>query len=253
MNISFGPDVITALLPINPVFPKPSLFPATNPKISPLLNNLLENIQRIQENWMQLQLEMIHGKKKETNEYGKYLEYPNAAIKALAMSIVEPADTNDMKAYKVMLWIQENIEYKSDIENYGKGEFWALPSLTISNESGDCEDGAFLMHSLMLNAGIPWENIRTYGGLVYAGPGAIGGGHGWTAYKRETDNEWVILDWCYYANETPIADRILMKDDMKYFDDFFYVSKIETVETPYTNAVKNPPALAVGSKIDIYT
>lgn len=251
--VNFGPDVVAALLPTVSVFPKVTFLPMVSSKMSPLVNNLLGDIQRIQENWMQLKLEMIYGKKLETNKYGKYLEYPNAEIHALAMSIVGSAVTNDEKAWLITVWVQENIEYKSDLANYGKGEFWALPSLTLKNESGDCEDGAFLIHSLMLNAGIPWERIRTYGGLVYAGPGALGGGHGWTAYKRETDNEWVILDWCYHAKKTPIADRILMVDDLKYFDDFFYVSKKETVETPYTNAVKNPPALACGLKINIYS
>jgi hypothetical protein len=101
-----------------------------------------------------------------------------------------------------------------------------------------------LIHSLALHAGIPPERLRTYGGLVYADPwGATTGGHAWTTYKRETDDEWIITDWCYWTTDIPIAERQPMTDDMKYIDDFFYIQATRTVETPYTNEVRNPIGL----------
>jgi hypothetical protein len=34
-----------------------------------------------------------------------------------------------------------------------------------------------------------------YGGFVDAGQGAESGSHGWVAYRRESDNEWVAVDF----------------------------------------------------------
>jgi predicted transglutaminase-like cysteine proteinase len=93
--------------------------------------------------------------------YEKYLQFPNPRIRALARSIVSPADTNDQKMFKIEQWVQDNITYVSDLENYGAMELWSYPSVTLDRKSGDCEDGAFLMHSLALHGGIPPEQLRT--------------------------------------------------------------------------------------------
>lgn len=103
----------------------------------------------------------------------------------------------------------------------------------------NCEDGAFLMHSLALASGISPDRLRTYGGLVWADQyGYTTGGHAWTAYKRQTDEEWIITDWCYWAKDTPLAERDSMGSDVKYIDDYFYVQADKTVETPYVNKVR---------------
>jgi len=69
-----------------------------------------------------------------------------------------------------------------DMASFGLAYFRA----TIGK--GDCEDGAFLVHSLLLHAGVPYDRIGTYGGLVESGEGAATGGHAWTAYRRESDD-----------------------------------------------------------------
>jgi hypothetical protein len=247
LNVNLSPEVVKGLLPKAELFPTRNIWdvPSIKPKnsiFSPLVNNLLPTINEIQMNWINLKMSMIEGEVSE-KDYSSYLQFPNAEIKALVNTIVEPGDTNDEKAYKILMWVQENIEYKSDFETYGTDEYWAKPTLTLKKGCGDCEDGAFLIHSLMLNAGIPYEQIRTYGGLVFAGEGAATGGHGWTSYKRETDNERVVLDWCYYANKDPIAERTPMKDDIQYIDDWFYVDARKTVDTPLVNKVKDPGAM----------
>ena len=241
---ALSPDVVKNLIPtISPwqgIEPKKSLF-------KPIVENLLQDIHQIEMNWLNLKMSMIEGTKSE-EDYSMYLQFPNADIKALVDTIVEPTDTNDEKAYKIMSWVQNNITYQDDWKTYKSNEFWALPTMTLDKKVGDCEDGAFLIHSMMLNAGIPWDQIRTYGGDVFAGEGAAAGGHAWTAYRRETDNEWVVLDWCYYASKQPISERTPMKDVLYYFDDWFYTNAKETVETPFVNKVKDPGALAYGAQ-----
>lgn len=255
-QINFDPELIKDLLPKAELIPNRSIWdslpkPRKSNPISPLVNNLLPTIHKIQMNWIQLKLAFIEGKEipQENNpvhDYSKYLEYPSPEIKNLLTEVVgvKPEESNDEKAYKILRWVQENLEYKSDLRNYGKLEHWTTPTQTLKRMSGDCEDGAFLIHSMMLNAGIPWDRIRTYGGSVMMGQGAETGGHGWTAYKRETDDEWVVLDWCYYPNTKLIAERTPMTDDMKYIDDWFYIDTHATVETPYSNKVRDPGVLA---------
>jgi predicted transglutaminase-like cysteine proteinase len=191
---------------------------------------------------------------------GLFLQYPNAKLKKLAFTIVNPTDSNDVKMRKITSWVVRNIQYKTDDENYGHEELWAAPTMTLAKRSGDCEDGAFLIHSLALNAGVPASRLRTYGGLVKAGVGAATGGHGWTAYRRESDNEWVVFDFSYYPNALPASQRPLMSKDKRYIDDYFYMTLSEYVTTEYSNRVREPDAydnmgqiknnLWIGSLID---
>lgn len=247
-KVNLSPDIWKNILPTTPVVPNNTIW--DNFPQKDIITGLLPQIQALKLNWIQLKLSMMNGEKIEdpvlANEYAQYLDYPSKEIANLAARIVDPNDSDDVKAYKILSWVQDNLKYVSDRVNYGMNEYWTTPMETLKKMSGDCEDGAFLIHSLMLNAGIPWERIRTYGGDVYAGVGASTGGHGWTAYQRETDNEWVVLDWCYYPNTKEISERTPMKDDMKYVDDWFYINEYSTVETPYANKVRNP-AMAYSS------
>ncbi len=70
------------------------------------------------------------------------------------------------------------------------------------------------------------------------------GGHGWTVYRRETDNEWVVLDACYYFDDTPIGERVPLREDTKYVEDFFYVTAIETKDATFNNYIR-------GSRVNI--
>jgi hypothetical protein len=232
--------------------PEANLFNVPNSgwnRTNILIADLLGRINEIRTNFIQyrfgLQLDQESGP-----DYSDYLQFPNRKIAQLAQEIVAPGDSNDEKAEKILQWVLDHIEYRSDLENYGAEEYWAYPTLTLSRQSGDCEDGAFLIHSLMLHARIPPTRIMTYGGYVIAGEGASTGGHGWTVYRRETDDEWVVLDWSYYPSRTPVAERMPMREDGRYIDDYFYVSLLGTVQTPFTNKVRNPQA--VGRLVDVY-
>jgi len=174
-----------------------------------------------------------------------YLQYPNEIIREKALSIVSPGDDNDTKAHKLHKWVLENFPYITDEQQYGREELWVPPVMSLRSGTGDCEDGAFLLHSLMLNAGIPADRIRTYGGMVEVPGTGREGGHAWTAYRRESDNEWVVLDTSYYPTLAPLSLLPLMKDDDRYIDDIFFISLNETVITMATNRIRDPELLPV--------
>lgn len=169
-----------------------------------------------------------------------WLQFPNDIIRKLAMAIANPLDSDDVKMEKIQKWVVENIEYMTDEDQYGYAELWVPPVMLLLTQKGDCEDGAFLIMSLGLNAGVDPARLRMYGGFVDAGPGAASGGHGWVAYRRESDDEWVAVDFSYYPDLRPMDDRIPLKDDNKYVDDYFFITNKYIVYTENTNRIRNP-------------
>lgn len=96
---------------------------------------------------------------------------------------------NDDAALVITQWVQQNITYVTDLVQWGVEDYWVDPRLTIYSRQGDCEDGAFLTASLMMAIGIPAARVRVYLGT------RDGDGHAWVAYRRESDNKWVFMDW----------------------------------------------------------
>jgi hypothetical protein len=158
----------------------------------------------------------------------------------MAMKIVHRHDSDDIKMEKIQRWVVDNIEYVTDEEQYGFSELWVPPVMLLLTQKGDCEDGAFLMMSLGLNAGVAPAKLRMFGGFVDAGQGAPSGSHGWVAYRRDADNEWVALDFSYFPDLRPMGDRIPLKDDEKYVDDYFFITNTYIVVTENTNRIRDP-------------
>jgi hypothetical protein len=120
--------------------------------------------------------------------------------------------TNDEKALNSLLWIMNNVTYVADKTVYGYDEYWAWAFETLARKKGDCEDGAILLANIMLRAEIPYWRIRLNAGSVN------GGGHCYVTYCRETDDQFVVLDWCYWTNKKPVSERLLHKEEMNYDD-----------------------------------
>jgi len=113
--------------------------------------------------------------------------------------------STDERAKKCLRWVIENISYVGD-----SGEFWQYSYETLLSNTGDCEDGAILLANMMEMSGIPYWRIRLNKGYVE------GGYHAYLTYLRESDNQWVICDWCYWPDESLHLDN-LWKDAEKYF------------------------------------
>jgi len=114
--------------------------------------------------------------------------------------------TNDEKASLALNWVAKNIKYVTDKE----GEFWQFAFETLKRKLGDCEDGAILIANMMIMSGIPYWRIRLNCGEVQ------GGGHAYLTYLRESDNQWYVMDWCYWYNESKNYQKT-WKSAEKYF------------------------------------
>jgi len=125
---------------------------------------------------------------------------------------------DDVAMYKILMFIMENLKYTGDKDTKGQNEFWQDPEDTITLMSGDCEDGAILIKSLSLVAGIPDYKVRIAAGMVK------GGGHAYILYTRNDDSQ-CILDWCYWPNRLPINDRRPFDKEENYYDIWFSFNK----------------------------
>jgi len=168
-----------------------------------------------------------------------YLQNNNDRVRALAMEITAGARSDDEKVRLIQAWVVNNIVYTEDKDQWGYDELWQPPLVTMATRKGDCEDGAFLIMSLALNAGVDPDRLRFYGGSVKAGAGAATGGHGWVAYRRESDNEWVIADYSYNPDLRVMDKRPTMAEDMRYIEQWFMIEVGEVI-TSDINRVRNP-------------
>jgi len=98
----------------------------------------------------------------------------------------------DKRAWQIWKYVVENITYRPDRIAQRKPDFWQFPAETIALESGDCEDSAFLLASLLLASGISPFCIRVVFGTLTQRDG-MQTAHAWPIYKNES-GEWRVLE-----------------------------------------------------------
>ncbi len=130
--------------------------------------------------------------------------------------------THDETMLNIQKWVVRNIRYLGDDINNYTMEYWQFPFETLADRTGDCEDGALLIASLAINAGVPSFRVRVVAGMVQPAPTAPQGGHGYVSYLRESDNQWVILDWCYLEDSSiDIKTKPIHKNNPYYKEIWF--------------------------------
>lgn len=118
----------------------------------------------------------------------------------------------DQTAEQVQRFVVRSMTYKYDDESSNVPEFWQFPFESIQSGIGDCEDGAILIASLLVNAGVPSFRVKVAAGYVQASPTAPQGGHAYCIYLAD-DGNWRILDWCYLEDSSlPISRKPLAKE-----------------------------------------
>jgi len=123
--------------------------------------------------------------------------------------IIRERDPNDTKVFKIERWVRDNIRFYSDNKQFNMDERWTMPTETFQRRKGDCEDGAILIMCFAVSAGVPGDRVRVYAPVVTSE-----GMHASVAYKRESDNQWVWVEWTLNKAHSlgDIAKRPVMKD-----------------------------------------
>jgi hypothetical protein len=113
-------------------------------------------------------------------------------------------------AHNCQKFVVNFLTYKYDKETSNTPEFWQFPFETLQSETGDCEDGAILMASLMIEAGIPAWRVKVAAGNVKPSETAPEGGHAYCIYYADVGRgkkEWIINDWCFYEDSRLPPER----------------------------------------------
>jgi predicted transglutaminase-like cysteine proteinase len=130
-------------------------------------------------------------------------------------------------------WVAANIEYKSDEEQWGVEEYWQTPEETLSLCTGDCEDFAILLCTLLRAYGIGEEQI-----YVAVGVDNKGYGHAFLTEDWYLDGEWRAIEPQAEAEpfspgqrfkDFNLADFLLLRhydiiaafNDARYYDESF--------------------------------
>lgn len=152
-----------------------------------------------------------------------FVQPRDSSVNKFVRGIKIATQPNDVKAYEVQNLVKNKLRYVGDKENSGHAEFWQFPFETMILSIGDCDDGSILMATCLIAAGIPNWRVRVAAGLVKTDSvTAPTGGHAYCCYCRESDNNWVVLDWCYYPDNTvPVAKKQLLRDNKNYLDVWF--------------------------------
>lgn len=114
----------------------------------------------------------------------------------------------DVLAGRLLAAVAENLTYAADTDD----DVWTCALGTYTRGFGDCEDGAMLLHALLLAAGIAPDRLITVFGRV----GVNREGHAWLTYRRESDGAWVVLDWTAATAATTVASLTPIGDLPSY-------------------------------------
>jgi hypothetical protein len=99
----------------------------------------------------------------------------------------------DKRAMTLWRFVAQNIKYVHDSKKQNKEDFWLFPSEIYTLRQGDCEDGTFLLVSLLIACGISPFCVRAALGEIFDENDRSLGGHCWPLYKNEL-GKWCILE-----------------------------------------------------------
>ncbi|MFP5257932.1 MAG: transglutaminase domain-containing protein [Acidobacteriota bacterium] len=130
-----------------------------------------------------------------------------ATVAAAGVPVGLPVGDPDAVAAALLALVAGRIAYVAEAN-----DAWTCAAATLGRGSGDCEDGAVLLHALLLAARLPADRIVTAFGRV----GVDRAGHAWVAWRRIGDGRWVVLDWTLGPDQGPVTGLPVLSDPGPY-------------------------------------
>lgn len=102
------------------------------------------------------------------NKYRFMADYPTVddeCIQYIArkLDMMCKKKTKQFRQGFLLAFVQQNVKYTYDKNQYGVSEYWALPIQTLSSRKGDCEDTAILYCALAYNMHIDSQLVTVPG------------------------------------------------------------------------------------------
>ena len=130
--------------------------------------------------------------------------------------------THDDTALGMLKYVKKRLTYVGDFVTHKQAEYWQTPEETYQTKKGDCEDGALLLASMMLIAGVPSYRVKVCCGFVENPSNKKKQvGHAYVIYLAD-DDQWYVLDWCYWYNESVKSFKKVPHNDMKKYKDIWW-------------------------------
>ena len=146
---------------------------------------------------------------------------------------VPPYELSQVGFDNIRDWVAINIYYMSDEEQWGIDDYWQTPEETLSLDTGDCEDFAILLCTLLRAYGIDAERV-----YVAIGVDDKGYGHAFLIEDWYIGGEWRVIEPQVEAQPFPhgrrfkdfnLADFRLLREyeiivgfnDLYYYDESF--------------------------------
>jgi predicted transglutaminase-like cysteine proteinase len=82
------------------------------------------------------------------------------------------------------------LRFVSDIEHWGKEDYWATPMELLTTNAGDCEDFSIAKYQTLRSMGVPDEQLR----IVYVKALELNQAHMVLAWYPRRDADPLILD-----------------------------------------------------------
>lgn len=189
---------------------------------------------------------------------GEYIQPNDLSVQAIVNTICAfPLEENVYDNVRsVYFWVVDHIEYESDGSQWGEDDYWQLPATTILLGTGDCEDQAILLTSLIRAVGVSRSQVHLVIGKVTNIITGEVNGHGWVEVWL-SGHGWIPLDSTrgkLWILSIPFETWILLGYNV-------YLGELLTAE-PTAFFVDPPPSLAtltvtpsfsiVGSSVTIY-
>jgi hypothetical protein len=145
-------------------------------------------------------------------------------LSELAVHLPTSRNPGDFDKRALVIWdyVARAVKYRFDAKKL-HGDFWFFPSEVHTLAYGDCEDGSFLLASLLIASGISPFNVRVTLGELFNNEGVSSGGHCWPMYKNEA-GLWCILESTFDRApwSLPTADRFTETGDVIYVPHFCF-------------------------------
>jgi predicted transglutaminase-like cysteine proteinase len=103
---------------------------------------------------------------------------------------------SDAKKLEAVNRFFNSVPYVSDLEHWGKADYWATPIELLASNGGDCEDFAIAKYFTLRELGVPSERLRiAYVTALLMNQGQMKfQGHMVLTYFSSPDAEPLILD-----------------------------------------------------------
>lgn len=131
---------------------------------------------------------------------------------------IKDTDSNIIKCRKTLKWVHSNIKYVSDNKSNLMNEYWQTPVETLEKRTGDCEDGAILLYTILSFAGVPNRQLRMVAGDVEKfGKPEESVGHAYLVWLNDEDGLEYPIDWTYwYGLSFALTEPYVMRKNYYY-------------------------------------